>query len=136
MVAFSSNFEKGAIMTPTERRIDFLKQLAKFLYVANEVYGIELIAYSFHRTAEQQNALYQKGRTKPGKIVTNKDGYKKRSNHQRWLAVDFVIVRNGKCIWSDRMRYAILGNIWMRLGGNWGGLWETITDVYHFEYGG
>ena len=28
------------------------------------------------RTAEYQNALYQQGRTVPGKIVTNADGYK------------------------------------------------------------
>ncbi len=34
------------------------------------------------RTAAEQNALYQQGRTKPGKIVTDKDGYKNKSNHQ------------------------------------------------------
>lgn len=34
------------------------------------------------RTAAEQNALYQQGRTKPGKKVTDKDGYKDKSNHQ------------------------------------------------------
>ena len=34
------------------------------------------------RTAEYQNSLYQQGRTKPGKIVTNCDGIKNKSNHQ------------------------------------------------------
>ena len=34
------------------------------------------------RTAEEQNRLYQKGRTAPGTKVTNVDGYKLKSNHQ------------------------------------------------------
>ena len=34
------------------------------------------------RTAEEQNRLYQKGRTAPGAKVTNVDGYKLKSNHQ------------------------------------------------------
>ena len=34
------------------------------------------------RTAAEQNALYQKGRTTPGPKVTDKDGYKHKSNHQ------------------------------------------------------
>lgn len=34
------------------------------------------------RTAEEQNKLYQKGRTAPGTKVTNVDGYKLKSNHQ------------------------------------------------------
>ena len=34
------------------------------------------------RTAEEQNRLYQKGRTAPGAKVTNVDGYKQKSNHQ------------------------------------------------------
>lgn len=34
------------------------------------------------RTAEEQNRLYQKGRTVPGAKVTNVDGYKLKSNHQ------------------------------------------------------
>ena len=33
-------------------------------------------------TAEEQNALYQIGRTRAGSIVTKADGYKNKSNHQ------------------------------------------------------
>lgn len=40
------------------------------------------------RTAEEQHALWQKGRNKPGKRVTNADGYKVRSEHQDGLAMD------------------------------------------------
>lgn len=43
-----------------------------------------------HRTPEEQNKLYQQGRTKPGQIVTYLDGYKKKSKHNESpsLAVD------------------------------------------------
>ena len=36
--------------------------------------GIYLIVTEGFRTKEQQDALYAKGRTKPGKIVTNAKG--------------------------------------------------------------
>lgn len=34
------------------------------------------------RTAAEQNEIYQIGRTKPGRKVTDKDGYRSASNHQ------------------------------------------------------
>jgi peptidoglycan L-alanyl-D-glutamate endopeptidase CwlK len=55
------------------------------------------------RTQEEQNALYEQGRTKPGKIVTwtknskhlpQKDGY----GH----AIDFVCYVNGKVTWDEQ----------------------------------
>jgi peptidoglycan L-alanyl-D-glutamate endopeptidase CwlK len=43
------------------------------------------------RTPEEQNELYQKGRTTPGSIVTYLDGYNKKSKHNETpsQAVDF-----------------------------------------------
>lgn len=43
-----------------------------------------------HRTPEEQNELYQQGRTKPGNIVTYLDGYTRKSKHNETpsLAVD------------------------------------------------
>lgn len=41
--------------------------------------------FKFHegfRTVERQQWLYASGRTRPGNVVTNADGVKKRSNHQ------------------------------------------------------
>lgn len=59
------------------------------------------------RTAEEQAALYAQGRTKPGPIVTSKDGYKSKSNHQPWAdgfghAVDLTPYLDGKPILDDR----------------------------------
>lgn len=42
------------------------------------------------RTQEEQEALYAKGRTQPGDIVTHMDGVNRRSKHQTGLAVDVV----------------------------------------------
>lgn len=42
------------------------------------------------RTIDEQNALYAKGRTKPGKIVTNAKGGK--SYHNYGLAIDFAML--------------------------------------------
>lgn len=79
----------------------------------------ELIGLSPHdfkitcgmRTAEEQNKLYQYGRTIPGTWRTNCDGYKVQSNHQEKIdglgyAIDIgvlvkektkkIVVENGK----------------------------------------
>ena len=53
-------------------------------------FALELIKVTPHdititcgvRTAEEQNKLYQQGRTKAGKIVTKCDGYNIKSKHQ------------------------------------------------------
>ena len=61
------------------------------------------------RTAEYQNSLYQQGRTIPGKIVTNADGYKVKSNHQiksdgLGHAVDIAIMDGKKVDWDDGIK--------------------------------
>lgn len=41
-----------------------------------------------YRTTERQKSLYAQGRTKPGPIVTERDGVNRVSDHQLRLAVD------------------------------------------------
>lgn len=57
------------------------------------IYGI--------RTTEEQQELYAQGRTKPGYIVTYKDGIINKSKHQEGLAVDVVPYPIN---WKDRDR--------------------------------
>ena len=105
------------------------------------------------RTAEYQNSLYQQGRTKPGKIVTNCDGIKNKSNHQAKAdgyghAIDiFVcgIVENGQYRkfttvegYDTKKMFAVakhIKEIGQKLGipVKWGGDWNKFKDYPHFE---
>lgn len=92
------------------------------------------------RTIEEQNALYAQGRTKPGAKVTNAKGGK--SYHNYGLAIDFVILINGKEIsWDlkadrdkdgtsewDEVRKAFEAKGW-----KWGGTFRTFKDYPHLE---
>jgi peptidoglycan LD-endopeptidase CwlK len=91
------------------------------------------------RTAKEQNDLYKKGRTKPGKIVTYADGYRNKSNHQGPVdgqagsAVDFAISVNGTYVdngrdplykkFNDCVQRAAseMGYSGIEWGGNWAG---------------
>ena len=104
------------------------------------------------RTTEEQFALYQKGRTKPGPKVTNCDGYKAKSNHQiksdgYGHAVDIFpcgILENGeyrkftteegyedkklKIISEHILKIAKEKGVNVEWGGNW-----KMHDTPHFE---
>lgn len=103
--------------------------------------GIKFIAYRKKATAEEQNKKYQIGRTKPGKIITNCDGYKKPSFHQLDRAWDIVILDvAGKPIWGHVKEYDILGEYWEGLGEQckWGSTWYkegkvSFDDCFHFQ---
>jgi peptidoglycan L-alanyl-D-glutamate endopeptidase CwlK len=99
-----------------------------------------------HRTAREQQALYAQGRTKPGRIVTYKDGVDNLSKHNFYpsLAVDVVPY---PVQWSntDRMYY-FAGFVMhtarsMGIQVRWGGDWDNDTqtdderfiDLPHFE---
>lgn len=65
----------------------------KYLYLAKELrnkYGLIIFLTSWYRTAQEQNALYQQGRTQPWPIVTHVDGYNRKSSHQHWVAFDIA----------------------------------------------
>ena len=104
------------------------------------------------RTAEEQNYLYQQGRTRAGQKVTNCDGYKAKSNHQIKAdgyghAVDIFpcgVVENGvyrkftseegydekklRLIANHILAVAKSKNVNVEWGGNW-----KMNDTPHFE---
>lgn len=98
------------------------------------------------RTFEEQDALYQQGRTKPGKKVTNaKAG---SSFHQYGLAIDFcfVIDKDGNgsyetISWDTLKDYDKDGmpewkevvKVFEDAGYEWGGRWATIVDAPHIQ---
>jgi len=78
------------------------------------------------RSFEQQQALYDKGRTKPGTIVTNaKAG---SSWHNYGLAFDFVPAEG-----YNSKNWDKLGAIGKRNGLEWGGDWTSFKDRPHFQ---
>lgn len=99
------------------------------------------------RTCEYQNSLYQLGRTKSGKIVTNCDGYIKKSNHQAksdgyGYAIDFGIydsTKKGNIDWNCTIKYQKVARHIELIGRKhgllieWGGNWKSIKDYPHIE---
>lgn len=67
-------------------------------YLAKNHPGMSAKVIEGFRPQARQKELYAQGRTKPGKIVTHKNGTTNPSNHQSALAVDFGIFKDGKYI--------------------------------------
>src|SRR5688572_8352557 len=65
----------------------FLGRILEMLEVCRKA-GFEYHAVSGYRSAREQEALYQQGRTAPGAIVTNARGF--QSAHNFGIAVDFA----------------------------------------------
>lgn len=93
---------------------------------------IDIIITSTYRDKESQFVLYEQGRTKPGKIVTNAPpGY---SYHNWQCAYDIVPVVMGKAIWSDDALFDEIGEIGEACGLEWAGRWKKNNEKCHFQY--
>ena len=83
-------------------------------------YAIQIIDFSIvygKRTAEQQFKLFKKGRKlvggtwiiiDDGKVVTHKDGYEKKSRHQKGDAIDIIPYPDK---WSSERRFFELAGV-------------------------
>ncbi|MFB9328398.1 M15 family metallopeptidase [Paenibacillus aurantiacus] len=102
--------------------------------------GIAIRITDDFRSAAEQDALYRKGRSEPGSIVTNVKGG--HSYHNYGLAVDFALeMADGEIIWD--LEYDGNGNgqaDWMEivtlakgLGFSWGGDWKGFPDYPHLQ---
>lgn len=84
------------------------------------------------RTFAEQDALYAKGRTKPGPIVTQARGG--QSNHNYGLAVDLCPFVDGKPDWNAPFRlWLLIGNAARLYGLEWGGNWKKFLDKPHVQ---
>ena len=92
------------------------------------------------RTFAQQAALYAKGRTAPGRRVTNARAG--QSYHNYGLAVDIVLLLpGGKVSWDmsldsdgDSIRdWDEIVHVFKGYGWKWGGDWTRFKDYPHFE---
>ena len=93
------------------------------------------------RTVAEQDALYAKGRTKPGNKVTNAQGKTYSSMHQWGVAFDFYLKMDvdGDGVASDdsfnnaTKLFNKVGAIGKKLGLEWGGDWKSPVDLPHFQ---
>lgn len=104
--------------------------LARSLIANAHANGIDIQVISGTRTYAEQDALYNQGRSKPGKIVTNARGGQSWHNHQ--VAFDIGVFKDGKYL-DESPLYTKVGALGKALGLEWGGDWQTITDMPHFQ---
>ena len=101
-----------------------------FITNAENDLGVVLRIAQGMRTFPEQQAIYDQGRTTPGKIVSNaKPG---SSFHNYGLAIDLVQIINGVANWDFDYKQ-LIG--YMPPGVKWGGSFRTFKDLPHFEMG-
>lgn len=93
------------------------------------------------RTVAEQDALYAKGRTSTGSIVTNCKGSYYSSMHQWGIAFDVYLIMDvdgdGKTS-DDTYNNATklfdkVGKLGQSIGLEWGGSWKSPVDRPHFQ---
>ena len=107
--------------------------------VAHSCYNIDIKITQGYRSIQQQNALYEQGRSEAGEVVTNARGGE--SMHNYGLAIDFVQLVNGKISYdleydgnqSGKSDWREVADIGKALGFEWGGDWKRFVDYPHFE---
>ncbi|MFE6074907.1 M15 family metallopeptidase [Paenibacillus sp. NPDC057886] len=102
--------------------------------------GIEVVITHDFRSIEEQDALYNQGRSIAGNVVTNAKGGE--SYHNYGLAIDFALRTpegdvvwdmerddngNGKADWLEVVELA------KELGFTWGGDWANFPDYPHLQ---
>ena len=127
--------------TSAERLKTCHPDLIKIMTLALEFSPVDFSITCGHRTAKEQQRLYQQGRTTKGSIVTNVDGIKKLSDHNAFPSrvVDFhaYVPTNKKMTFDHRTLSVIAGCVFsaarvlMSSGAinpksfiRWGGDWD------------
>ncbi len=84
------------------------------------------------RTAEEQNRLFQKGRSKA-------DGYDRKSYHQTGKALDVIPYVNGNKTYPDTEYFYLVAVCMLQAAAElgvrleWGGNWRSFTDLPHYQ---
>lgn len=110
-----------------------LQEKAEKLVSACKGHGLLIGIGECFRTVAEQDALYAKGRTAPGEIVTNAKGSSYSSHHQWGTAFD--IYRNdGTGAYNNNDGFFdLVGTIGVKIGLEWGGNWTSPVDRPHFQ---
>lgn len=94
--------------------------------------NVQIIVIQGLRSFAESDALYQRGRTKPGPIVTNAAAG--QSYHNYGLAFDFSMITNGKADYVVGPNWRKVVSIMEAHGMYWGGHFPNgFHDDPHFE---
>ena len=98
--------------------------------------GIKIRVVQGLRTIEYQNSLYEQGRNKPGKIVTNSKGG--QSAHNYGIAVDLCVMKKlppkeDKDLDFNIQNYPKIVEFLKSRKLEWGGDFRTFKDYPHFS---
>ncbi len=128
-----------SVSLPTELH-PVVKERSNQLIQHSAKKGIVIVVTDGFRSAEEQDRLYDKGRTAEGNIVTFAKGGE--SYHNYGLAIDFALKtpsgnviwdrqydgnKNGKADWTEVVEMA------KALGFEWGGDWAKFKDYPHLQ---
>jgi peptidoglycan L-alanyl-D-glutamate endopeptidase CwlK len=128
-----------SVSSPTELH-PIVKERSKQLIQQSAKKDIVVVITDGFRSAEEQDRLYDKGRTAEGNIVTFAKG--RESYHNYGLAIDFALKtpsgnviwdmqydgnKNGKADWTEVVEMA------KALGFEWGGDWAKFKDYPHLQ---
>ncbi len=116
------------------RAQNFLRHwLARAIPKAAEM-GYTLKVICGTRSYAEQDALYDKGRTKPGSRVTNaRGGY---SNHNFGIAIDIGLfdAKTGAYMTKDAAYDKLAELVPPPACIEWGGSWRSFHDAPHYQY--
>lgn len=98
--------------------------------------GIRILVVQGLRTVAEQDALFARGRTAPGSIVTNAAGG--HSWHNFGLAVDLApLAPDGTIDWnSGHPQWKRMEAVGVSLGLTSGANWKRLVDAPHFQISG
>jgi peptidoglycan L-alanyl-D-glutamate endopeptidase CwlK len=98
--------------------------------------GLPVLITQTKRTEAEQQALYEQGRTKPGKVVTNAKPGQTPHNHGLAFDIAFLVPETGAVSWDppEGRTWEEVGILGEGLGLEWGGRWIGFQDKPHFQW--
>lgn len=105
--------------------------------------GIDYIVTCTYRSNDEQQRLYNQGRTSPGPKVTNAKPGQSLHNctdangKPASRAFDICLIKNGKCDWdANNPNWKKAGEIGESCGLEWAGRWTSFREFPHFQIKG
>ncbi|MBS4213886.1 M15 family metallopeptidase [Bacillus sp. FJAT-29953] len=117
-----------------------VKERANLLIQQAAKKGIVVVITDGFRSAEEQDSLYEQGRTTEGAVVTHAKGGE--SYHNYGLAIDFALkTPSGDVVWdreydrngNSKSDWTEVVQMAKKLGFEWGGDWAKFKDYPHLE---